>query len=249
MMTHAISLLAPPTVSVRDLAFLDADHQQLTALLSHRLQKCQSTVIFTPNAKIGADAQRDPHLHNLLCQADLLLPDGAGVLLASHRCASRPLRHRLPGIEAGESVLQLAAACGYPVYFLGGQDGMAAAAARQMQQKFPDLIVAGCHHGYFDTAGQPNDRILQHIAASEAQIVLVCLGFPAQEKWILRSRSALPSVRLFIGLGGSFDVWAGKLCRAPAFFRAVHMEWLWRMLREPRRLKQLPAMLHYVFGK
>jgi N-acetylglucosaminyldiphosphoundecaprenol N-acetyl-beta-D-mannosaminyltransferase len=54
---------------------------------------------------------------------------------------------------------------------------------------------------------------------------------------------------LFIGLGGSFDVWAGKLCRAHAFFRAVHMEWLWRMLREPRRLKQLPAMLHYVFGK
>jgi N-acetylglucosaminyldiphosphoundecaprenol N-acetyl-beta-D-mannosaminyltransferase len=105
------------TVTVRGLPFVDADQTELNKLLRMRLQRGDRTVIFTPNAKMGGDALRDARLYTLLCRADLLLPDGAGVLLASRLHADRPLHHRLPGIEAGEMVLRLAAEQGHPVYF------------------------------------------------------------------------------------------------------------------------------------
>jgi N-acetylglucosaminyldiphosphoundecaprenol N-acetyl-beta-D-mannosaminyltransferase len=237
-----------PTISVRGLAFADTDPAGLQAWLSGRLTLPHPTVIFTPNAKIGADAQSHPHLHALLSQADILLPDGAGILLASRRHASRPLLHRLPGIEAAEMVLAIAAERSDPVYFLGGEEGVAHLAAAHWQESLPSLVVAGTHHGYFNTK-QEQEGITQEIRQSGAKIVLVCLGFPAQEEWILQNRPALPSVRLFMGLGGSFDVWAGRLRRAPLPFRIWKMEWLWRMLRQPRRFVQLPAMMRYVFGK
>ncbi|MBE6660688.1 MAG: WecB/TagA/CpsF family glycosyltransferase [Ruminococcaceae bacterium] len=237
-----------PTVTVRGLSFVDADRTELNELLRERLQSGNQTVIFTPNAKIGADALRNARLHALLCRADLLLPDGAGVLLASRYHADHPLRHRLPGIEAGETVLNLAAELGLPVYFFGGEAGIAEKAAAHWQKRLPTLIVAGSHHGYVTTE-QERNGVLQDIRQSGARVLLVCLGFPAQEEWIDQNRAALPSVRLFLGLGGSFDVWAGKLHRAPRVFRALRMEWLWRMLRQPRRFSQLPSMLRYVFGR
>ena len=236
------------TVTVRGLPFVDADQAELNELLRMRLQRGDRTVIFTPNAKMGGDALRDARLYTLLCRADLLLPDGAGILLASRLHADRPLHHRLPGIEAGEMVLRLAAEQGHPVYFLGGEAGVADKAAAHWKERLPTLIVAGAHHGYISTE-QEQSQVLQDIRQSGAEILPVCLGFPAQEEWIVQNRAVLPSVRLFMGLGGSFDVWAGNLRRAPRIFRATHLEWLWRMLRQPRRLAQLPTMLRYVFGQ
>lgn len=239
---------SPPTVTVRGLPFVDADQSELKDLLRDRLRSDLHTVIFTPNAKMGADALRDAGLHALLCRADLLLPDGAGILLASRLHADRPLRYRLPGIEAGEVILRHAAEMGLSVYFFGGEAGVAEKAAAHWQECLPALIIAGTHHGYVATEQEQN-CVLQDIRQSGAQVLLVCLGFPTQERWIDQNRAALPSVRLFMGLGGSFDVWAGKLHRAPRIFCAVHMEWLWRMLRQPRRFSQLPSMLRYVFGR
>ena len=241
--------LPRPTVRVRGLDYLDADTAHLSALLCERLKSTHPTVIFTPNAKIAGDAQRDATLHALLEQADLLLPDGAGILLASRRLADRPLTHRLPGIEAGEIVLRLAAQQGQPVYFLGGKPGIAERAAKAWHEHLPPLSIVGTHHGYFDAKGSENKSVLQEIRDSGAQILIVCLGFPAQERWILQSKDALPAVRLFMGLGGSLDVWSGQIRRAPALFRALHCEWLWRMLCEPRRFVQIPALLRYVFGR
>ena len=239
-----------PTVCVRGLGFADTDEEGLRSYLLHRLNDAAAhTVIFTPNAKIGADVMQDPELLSLFQQADLLLPDGAGVLLASRRHADRPLCHRLPGIEAGEMILALAAEQDLPVYFLGGKEGVAQAASERWRSRLPSLTVAGTHHGYFDPQGVQNDSILEDIRSSGAAVVLVCLGCPAQERWIVQNRAALPRVRLFIGLGGSFDVWAGRLRRAPRIFRTLRCEWLWRMLREPRRFAQIPAMLRYVFGR
>jgi N-acetylglucosaminyldiphosphoundecaprenol N-acetyl-beta-D-mannosaminyltransferase len=237
------------TVRVRGLDYLDADLSHLTSLLRERLNTPSPTVIFTPNAKIAGDALRDASLHALLEKADLLLPDGAGILLTSRRHADRPLAHRLPGIEAGEIALQLAAKGQHPVYFLGGKPGVAERAAKAWQERLPPLPIAGTNHGYFDTQGPENESILQKIRESGAQILFVCLGFPAQERWIVKNKSALPAVRLFMGLGGSFDVWSGNVRRAPALFRAIHAEWLWRMLAEPRRFVQFPALIGYVFGR
>ncbi|MBE6621012.1 MAG: WecB/TagA/CpsF family glycosyltransferase [Ruminococcaceae bacterium] len=244
MPSHASS-----TVCIRGLPYLDATKEELANILQKRLETEQRTVVFTPNAGIAGEAQHNADLHRLLAEADLLLPDGAGILLASRRLTSHRLTHRLAGIEAGEMALSLAAAHGYPVYFLGGQPGVAEAAAKAWQQRLPTLIIAGTHHGYFDASGPENDRILRDVQGSGARVLFVCLGFPAQEMWIVQNKDRLPSVRLFMGLGGSLDVWAGRVHRAPALVRRIHLEWLWRMLASPRKFARLPTMLRFVFGR
>ena len=241
--------LSLPTVRVHGLDYLDADPSSLARLLEERLSAPEQTTIFTPNAKIAGDARRDAGLQALLQKADLLLPDGAGILLASRRVSDRPLTHRLPGIEAGEMTLSLAACHGHPVYFLGGRPDVARLAAAAWQKRLPSLIVAGTHHGYFDRDGRENEEVLTDIQRSGARALLVCLGFPAQERWIVQSQEALPDVRMFLGLGGSLDVWAGKVRRAPAPIRALHGEWLWRMLAEPRRFTQFPSLIRYVLSR
>ena len=236
------------TIRVRGLDYLDASPKQLRALLAERMAQNKTTTVFTPNAAIAEEARLDARLHRLLAEADLLLPDGAGIILASRRCASAPLTHRLPGIEAGEMALSIAGAQGDPVYLLGGKPGVAEAAARAWQQRLPALTIAGTHHGSFAVDSPENDRIAEEIQASGARVVLVCLGFPTQETWIVQNRDQLPGVRLFMGLGGSFDVWAGQVRRAPVLCQRLHLEWLWRMAKSPRKFARLPAMLRYVFG-
>lgn len=238
------------TIPVYGLPYLDATPTGLRALLAARLQECPSTTIFTPNAKMGADCLATSELHLLLSKADLLLPDGAGVLMAS-RCQTpdHPLTHRLPGIEAGEALLSLCADMGLPVYFLGGRPTVAALAAAAWKKRLPSLRVAGTHDGYFEKFGQENEVVLGQIRQSGAAVVLVCFGFPVQERWIVENRDALPCVRMLIGLGGSFDVWAGKVRRAPRLVQVLHLEWLWRSVRQPWRLKELPRMIRYSFGR
>lgn len=238
-----------PTVRVGGLDYLDLPPTRVKPLFRDLLQTRHSLAVFTPNAQIGAACRRDADLKSLVRQADVLLPDGAGILLASQRaCPTHPLRYRLPGIESGEIVLRLCEELGLSVYFLGGHPTVAEQAAVVFRGRLPKLRVAGCHDGYFEKSGPPNDAVVRAIAESRADVVLVCLGFPLQERWIIENRPALPSVRLFMGLGGSLDVWAGRIPRAPRIVRRAHMEWLWRMLCEPRRFAALPSMLHYVFS-
>lgn len=233
--------------SVRGLDYLSATPEQLRHLLDNCLIARRGTAVFTPNATIAAACCSDPALYRTIAQGDLLLPDGAGIVMASKR-AHTPLPCRLPGIEAGEMVLALAAQRGNAVYFLGGAPGVAEGAAAHWKERFPSLRVAGTSHGYFDLQGKQNERILAKIAAGDATVVLVCMGFPRQEQWILQNRARLPSVRLWMGLGGSFDVWSGRLRRAPAAFRQMHLEWMWRCLREPSRFAALPPMVRFVLG-
>lgn len=240
--------LSLPTVRVHGLDYLDLSPEQLRVHLAVYLRTQSGLAIFTPNAAIGAACHKDANLAALVRQADLLLPDGAGVVLASRRtCPAHPLRYRLPGIETGEVVLRLCEDLGLSVYFLGGRPGVAREAALSWKERLPHLHVAGTHDGYFEKEGDENAAVVRDIAASEADVVLVCLGFPLQERWIADNRRSLPSVRLFMGLGGSFDVWSGRIRRAPHPIRFIHLEWLWRMLAEPRRFGGLFPMLRYVF--
>lgn len=242
----AISL---PRVRIRGLDYVDLDPHALRLHLAVLLRTQHSLALFTPNAHIGAACLAEPSHMALLRQGDILLPDGIGVVLASRRQQpAHPLRHRLPGIEAGECVLELCADMGISVFFLGGRPGIAARAAARWRARLPRLRVAGAHDGYFDPDGADNDALTEAIAKSGAGVVIVCLGFPRQERWIIANRPRLPSVHLLMGLGGSLDVWAGELARAPRLFRRAHAEWLWRMMRQPRRLGHLFPMLRYVFS-
>ena len=204
--------------------------------------------VVTPNAIMLDGCRRQTELADLLNRATLCLPDGRGVLMAAKRHGT-PLPMRVAGIDFGERVLQKAAADGARVFLLGGRAEVAAKAAERLTERIPNLSICGTHHGFFDHSGAENDRVCHKIRTADPQILFVCLGFPLQEAWMMQNISRLPSVRLCACLGGSLDVWSGDIKRAPVALQKVGLEWAWRMLREPRRLKQLPALIRMLVGK
>ena len=193
--------------------------------------------------KVSSDAR----LARLLNTADMLLPDGVGVSLILRNRGAKE-HERITGIDTAEWVLSYAQSNGLSVYLLGGAPTVAASAARALKKRFPRLKIAGTHHGYFDASMQSkeNEEVLKSIRGSHADIVFVCMGFPRQEAWIARHGKHLHGVRLFMGLGGSLDVWSGNVRRAPRIFRACGVEWLWRAVKEPKRIKDILALPVFV---
>jgi N-acetylglucosaminyldiphosphoundecaprenol N-acetyl-beta-D-mannosaminyltransferase len=149
------------------------------------------------------------------------------------------------GISFGEALLAEAARRGDRVFLLGGKDGVAPRAAEKLQKKYPGLIICAAYWGYFEKSGEENRRVLDMIRACRPDILFVCFGFPVQEYWIRQNLPHLPSVRVAAGLGGSLDVWAGDVRRAPVFVQKWGLEWAWRMAAEPERLTQLPQILRF----
>ncbi len=224
---------------------LGRDQARGTLAAFLRESKGSGRKVYTPNATILWQSRKDLSLSSLLRRADLLLPDGAGVILASRLCGT-PLPRRITGIDTAEWLLRYGAKRGYSFFFLGGKRGVAERAAKRWQTRLPALRIVGTHHGYFDKNGKENDRVLREIQAAKPDILFVCLGFPQQERWIDRHAASLPSVRLLMGLGGSLDVWSGEVKRAPVPMQRLGLEWLYRTVREPKRWKRiytLPAFL------
>jgi N-acetylglucosaminyldiphosphoundecaprenol N-acetyl-beta-D-mannosaminyltransferase len=134
------------------------------------------------------------------------------------------------------------------VFLLGGADGVAVAAAERLRARFPGLCICGCSWGYFDRSGEEDRTTVATIRACRPDILFVCFGFPLQEHWIASHLHLLGDVRVVAGVGGALDVWAGRVHRAPAPVSAVGLEWLWRMLLEPKRLRHLPALVRCCFA-
>ena len=207
----------------------------------------KAVTVFTPNAEIAQMAAENEELKTILNRADIVLPDGAGVVLAS-KILKTPLKEKVAGVEFGEHILALAAKNGYTVYFLGGKAGIAERAANKMKEKYPSLSVVGMHNGYFQKEGKENTAVIEKINKSGAEIVFVCLGAPAQEKWIDSNKKSLTNARLLMGLGGSLDVYSGTVKRAPALFINLRLEWFYRLLKEPRRIRRMMKLPKYVIG-
>jgi len=203
--------------------------------------------VFTPNSEIVQMCIEDAALADVVNAAALVIPDGIGVVKAA-RILGTPLKGKVAGVELGREVLAFAAQDGLPVYFLGGKPGVAEAAAEKMREAYPALIICGMHDGYFQKSGAENDAVIAAVNESGAKILFVCLGAPAQEKWISANREALPGVQILMGLGGSLDVYAGTVKRAPKFFIRLGLEWLYRLLKEPRRIGRMMALPKFYFG-
>ncbi len=189
--------------------------------------------LFTPNAVMLAAASREESLRRLLCAADVSAMDGDGVLWAAER-AGIAFRHgKNPGVVLGRQLLAEAARRGEGVFLYGGRPGVAEEAARRLRQEMPRLRIVGLAHGYGD-----GKTVARRVKESGASLTLVCLGFPKQEQWIAANGATVGGI--LAGLGGSLDVYAGRVKRAPFLFRRLRLEWLWRCLREPRRF---PAVI------
>jgi N-acetylglucosaminyldiphosphoundecaprenol N-acetyl-beta-D-mannosaminyltransferase len=216
---------------------------QLRSVTTGFLDGDRTFRIFTPNPEILLRARSDAAYTDVLRSADLALPDGTGVTLVQTLRDGRSVR-RWPGVEIAAFLVRLAAERGETVAFVGGAPDVAErAAARWRTLPGLKVVVAGAGVEVDeDGSARPaerEDEMIDAVRSAAPAIVLVGLGAPKQERWIARHADAFPSVRVMIGVGGAFDMWAGSRRRAPRAFRRLGLEWLWRLTLEPRRLPRI----------
>jgi len=199
--------------------------------------------VITANAEMVMLAQTDREFKGILQEADLVTGDGAGVVWASGKFGQK-LPERVTGVDLVKNLLPLATQKGYKIFLLGAAPGVADTAAQKMQEKYPDLIIAGIQDGYFSAENE--QTILAKIKEREPDILLVALGFPRQEKWIKKHLSFL-QIPVAIGIGGTLDVFSGKVERAPVWMQKSNLEWFYRLLKEPKRAMRMLALPKFVW--
>lgn len=207
------------------------------------LRDRRSRYIVTANAEMVMRAQHDHGLATALAEADMVLPDGAGIVWAGERL-HLPFKERVAGIDFMTALLEWAVQQQQPVYFLGGEPGIAAKAAENLQKRFGDLPLVGVRDGYFDET--ENDAVLKDIQNSGARLLFAGLGVPKQEYWIRKHGMKLQGITA-IGVGGSFDVLAGTLKRAPLWMQKNRLEWLYRLYLQPGRIGRMAVLPHFMW--
>ena len=199
--------------------------------------------VVTPNPEIVEICRKNPEAMRAVNGADLVLADGIGIIKGA-RILGTPLKARNPGIEFAAYLMKEMAEKGLSLYLLGAKPGVAEAAGKRLAEKYPGLKIAGTHDGYF----QEDGPVIEAIRESEADCVFVCLGAPKQELWMAKHGEAA-GARLLCGLGGSLDVFAGVVERAPKFWSDHGLEWFYRLCKDPRRagrMMKLPLFLVHV---
>lgn len=197
--------------------------------------------VVTVNPEFVMRAQRDPTFRVVLQNAQLAIPDGVGLLWAARVLGCR-LRERVTGSDTVPLLARECAARGHRLFLLGAAPGVAEQAARELCAANPGLQIAGTYAG--SPAASEEDGIVARIVASRPRVLLVAYGAPAQDVWIARNLARL-GVPLCIGVGGTLDFLAGVAQRAPAGMRRMGVEWLYRLLREPRRWRRMLALPHF----
>ena len=219
--------------------------QDYLGWLIARLQQRRGVQVVTLNAEMAMQAEQNPALERVIRDAELVIPDGAGVVLYLRLLQGKQIQ-RFPGIELAEALLyrsiDLEQPC--PVFFYGGAPGVGQAAAERLQQTVPKLSIAGTQHGYLSPEDQP--QFLQTLTDLQPRIILVGLGVPRQELWIAEHRHLCPDA-IWIGVGGSFDIWAGTKTRAPGWLRNNHLEWAYRLYQEPWRWRRMLALPQFAW--
>ena len=199
--------------------------------------------VVTPNPEIVWMARRDNALRAAINGADLVLPDGIGIILGG-RILGTPLHGgRVPGIDFASALLEKLSMSGGSVFLLGAKPGVAEIAGGKLKEKYPGLIISGAADGYFTD----DEYIIDRINSAKPHALFVCLGSPKQELWMAENLEKL-NVSLCAGLGGSLDVFAGTAKRAPAMFQKLGIEWLYRLLRDPRRIGRMLKLPLFVFA-
>lgn len=232
-----VSILGIPVDRVTMSETLDTIEQYVASGKPH--------LVVTADACGIAQAQNDPVLKEIYLTADLVTPDSVGVLWAAKR-QEEPIGARVSGVDILDQVCALSARKGYRIYFLGAAPGVAELAEERMRLRHPGCNIVGSRHGYFPP--ESDSVVAQEVARAKPDILFVAMGIPRQEKFI-QANIAEIGAKVGIGVGGSFDVFSGRIKRAPAFVRAVHMEWFWRTVSNPKKFskaKHLPKFVTHV---
>lgn len=204
------------------------------------LDNAERGYVVTPNAEIVYEAVQDESFRDLLNGAALVLPDGAGVVLGA-KILGTPIREKVAGIEFGEEICRMLADRGSRLYLLGGKPGVAEQAGENLTKKYPGLVICGTADGYF----QDEKAVIARINEARPDVLFVCLGAPKQEKFMKAHFDDL-NATLMLGLGGSLDGYAGNVQRAPKWMIDCSLEWLYRLVKEPKRLGRMMRLPKFV---
>ena len=202
--------------------------------------------IVTPNPEIVMRCREDEETNRAVNGAPLVISDGIGIIYGA-KILGTPLKQKIPGIELTENLIKRLGDEGGSVFLFGARPGVADKAAANLKEKYPGLVIAGTNDGYFTD----DSNIVNKINEAKPDFLLVCLGMAKQEKW-MASRSGFVDAGIMIGAGGSLDVFAGEVQRAPEIWCRLGLEWLYRLIKEPWRFKRmlvLPKFLLAVIGR
>jgi N-acetylglucosaminyldiphosphoundecaprenol N-acetyl-beta-D-mannosaminyltransferase len=231
-----------PAVRILGLNVHDVDMKSTLDAIDEFVRDGSPHHLVTADASMLVMAQDDPELRTIISRAELVTPDSVGVLWAAKRQQQR-LRERVSGVEIVENLCARSAQSGYRLYFLGAGPGVAEQAATRMREKYPGAQVVGTRDGFF----KPEDaaEIVAEIRRRETDIICVALGIPKQEKWIAAHRNQLGAAVL-IGVGGTFDVLSGNVKRAPRWMQKAKLEWLWRLISNPKKIGKVMMLPRFV---
>lgn len=200
--------------------------------------------IFASNPEKNYSVPKDPFLYKMFKGADLLIPDGIGMVLATNWLHGTSVE-RVPGCELMQNICSLAADKGFKIFLYGAKEEVSKAAADELLKRHPSLQIVGRQNGYL--SGDEEDELSDRINESQAQILFLALGSPKQELWIAKNRGRLEYVRVCQGIGGTLDVLAGNVKRAPEIWCRYNLEWLYRLLSEPKRIKRQKVLPFFAF--
>ena len=233
------------SVNILGINFINKSFLDVAEILDRYIQGNHKSFIVTANPEIVMYAKDHPDYKEIIQSADMVVPDGVGIILAS-KILKNPIRERVTGYDLTIRLLEEANKKRWSIYLLGGREETNHKAVDNIKSQFPQVHIAGSHHGFFDWE---ENTITTEIKEVRPDIVFVALGFPKQEQWITLNLDQF-SKGLFMGVGGSIDVLAGEVQRAPRIWQEMNLEWFYRLLTQPsrwRRMLAIPRFLIQIF--
>lgn len=217
------------------------DSSDVLKNISAFIKEGRPHLIVTLGTEMLILAQKDSLFKEIINRADLVTPDGAGIVWA-HGKFGNILKGKVAGIDLIEKICQFSLKEGWRIYFLGAKEEVVKKAVDNLKKKYPALAVAGYHNGYF----QNDDEIIKEINSSSANILFLALGSPKQERWFYENRSKLKT-SVCMGVGGSLDIISGIKKRAPEWMIKAGLEWLYRLIQEPKRFARMLAIPRLIY--
>lgn len=234
-------------INVRGVNFDSVDLSEATAIAGSFLDKNDGTtrIIHTPNSEIVQLCIDQNEYYDVMNAAELIIPDGIGVIKAAKILGTPLKKGKVAGIDLFERIVEISQDKGAGLFFLGGKPGVAESAVEKLKAKYPRIKVSGIRDGYFKD--EETDLLINEINESGADMLFVCLGVPKQECFMHKNRERL-HVKLMGGFGGSLDVFAGNVKRAPKIFIKLGLEWFYRLIKEPHRIGRMMKLPKFLFG-
>lgn len=230
------------TVCIMDIEIASFGMAEAVKTVEKFIETQKPHLIATANAEMLMLAESNEEFKAILQSADLVVPDGAGVVWAA-KTLGRPVKERVAGYDLTQELLSIAAQKGYRIYFLGAAPGVALQAKIVAETKYPGLLIVGVRDGYF--ADKDDITVIDDITKANPHILLAAMGVPRQEHWLYKYRNHL-NVPVAMGVGGTFDVMAGIVDRAPLWMQKSGLEWSYRLIKQPRRIFRMMALPKFV---